>query len=198
MRPTAANRAADREDWGLDERRARELVVEEGIARKCVQPDRDVRIPDDTSSPLESEIAGLARSLTPGGGLLVLGEDRRAIPSDLRGSRQGGRLSAPSTCRQRGFSAPSASRRHGELLRARSSPCLRNLKRAPRTAPSRTVCPRMCTSLDPERLHFPHFHVRAYKREGQATFQRPVRIDGCHGRALDQGRLAAVLASHSA
>jgi hypothetical protein len=49
--------------------------------------------------------------------------------------------------------------------------CLRNLKSAPRrrTAPSRRVCPRMC-SPRPREVTFPHFHVRAYKREGQATF----------------------------
>jgi hypothetical protein len=119
----------------------------------------------------ESEIAGLPRSLTPGGVLLVLGWDRRAIPGDLRGSRQGGRLSTPSTCRQRGSPRPVRAEGTANCCGPDHLLPSKPQKRAPQAYSTvQDGLPKNVHLLDPERLHFPHFHVCAYKREGQATF----------------------------
>jgi hypothetical protein len=118
----------------------------------------------------QSEIAGLARSLTPGGVLLVLGGTGRQYPVIYEAL-------------DRAVASAHLARVVNEDLRAQCEPmarriaagqivsCLRHLKeRAPEAYSTvQDGLHKDVHALDPERLHFPHFHVRAYKREGRAV-----------------------------
>jgi hypothetical protein len=119
----------------------------------------------------KSEIAGLARSLTPGGVLLVLGGT-------------GGQYPVIYEALDRVVASAHLVRVLDEDLRAQCEPkarriaagqiisCLRYLnERAPEAYGTvRDGLHKDVHALDPEKLDFPRFHVRAYKREGHFAF----------------------------
>jgi hypothetical protein len=152
-----------------------------------------VQLPDKhfLHSALRVGIAGLARSLAPGDVLLVPGGDRRAIPGDLRGSRQGGRLSTPSTCRQRGSPRPVRAEGTANCCGPDHLLPSKPQKRAPQAYSTvQDGLPKDVHLLDPRGYISPTFTCAPTNAKVKPR-SAPVRIDGWYGRALDHGRLAA-------
>ena len=172
-------REAEWADEYLGDREARELALESGAyppsAYDLIVMCNFLTQPEMTSD-LATELSELTGSLTPGGVLLVLGsaskryEDVYAAVDQLATRRPGHPLK-----RVLAELAP---------LSAQAGPVARDLvanglvrdlsmlrKRATETFDAvRPELPRDVRALDPERLDFPKFRLRAYKKEGARAF----------------------------
>jgi hypothetical protein len=123
------------------------------------------------TAQFELEITGLARSLTPGGLLLVLGGTGEPYPMIYQAIDD---ATAPAhvTLVLDDVLRAQGDEQARRITADRIVSCLRYLKEGAPAAYAgvQMDLPRNVWTLDPARLTFPSFQMRVYKREGNAAF----------------------------